>query len=55
MKAYIHKTFDIDFEQTYNYYEQIGFLDVIPVGEELLGRVVNALGQPIDGKSKITW
>jgi F-type H+-transporting ATPase subunit alpha len=25
----------------------------VPVGEELLGRVVNALGQPIDGKGKI--
>src|SRR5499427_1940684 len=25
-----------------------------PVGEELLGRVVNALGQPIDGKGPIT-
>src|SRR5580765_2065343 len=26
----------------------------VPVGEELLGRVVNALGQPIDGKGPIT-
>ncbi|MBE5798266.1 MAG: F0F1 ATP synthase subunit alpha [Clostridiales bacterium] len=26
----------------------------VPVGEELLGRVVNALGQPIDGKGDIT-
>lgn len=25
----------------------------IPVGEEILGRVVNALGEPIDGKGKI--
>ncbi|MFN3234830.1 MAG: F0F1 ATP synthase subunit alpha [Gammaproteobacteria bacterium] len=25
----------------------------VPVGEELLGRVVNALGQPIDGKGEI--
>lgn len=25
----------------------------VPVGDELLGRVVNALGKPIDGKSKI--
>ena len=25
----------------------------VPVGEELLGRVVNALGQPIDGKGTI--
>jgi len=26
----------------------------VPVGEELLGRVVNALGQPVDGKGPIT-
>ncbi len=26
----------------------------VPVGDELLGRVVNALGQPIDGKGPIT-
>ncbi len=26
----------------------------VPVGEEMLGRVVNALGQPIDGKGEIT-
>ena len=26
----------------------------VPVGEGLLGRVVNALGQPIDGKGPIT-
>ncbi|MDO4744815.1 MAG: F0F1 ATP synthase subunit alpha, partial [Clostridia bacterium] len=25
----------------------------VPVGEELIGRVVNALGQPIDGKGEI--
>lgn len=25
----------------------------VPVGEEMLGRVVNALGQPIDGKGQI--
>ena len=25
----------------------------VPVGEELIGRVVNALGQPIDGKGDI--
>ena len=25
----------------------------IPVGDELLGRVVNALGEPIDGKGPI--
>ncbi len=26
----------------------------VPVGEEMLGRVVNALGQPIDGKGPVT-
>ena len=26
----------------------------VPVGEQLIGRVVNALGQPIDGKGSIT-
>src|SRR5215472_3885678 len=26
----------------------------VPVGKELLGRVVNALGQPIDGKGPVT-
>src|SRR5262245_47947885 len=26
----------------------------VPVGEELVGRVVNALGQPVDGKGPIT-
>lgn len=26
----------------------------VPVGEQLIGRVVNALGQPIDGKGAIT-
>lgn len=25
----------------------------VPVGEALLGRVVNALGQPIDGKGRL--
>ena len=25
----------------------------VPAGEEMLGRVINALGQPIDGKGKI--
>lgn len=25
----------------------------VPVGKELIGRVVNALGQPIDGKGPI--
>jgi F-type H+-transporting ATPase subunit alpha len=31
-----------------------GRLLQVPVGKELLGRVVNALGQPIDGKGPIT-
>ena len=26
----------------------------VPVGENLIGRVVNALGEPIDGKGKLT-
>lgn len=26
----------------------------VPVGDQLIGRVVNALGQPIDGKGAIT-
>src|ERR687888_190446 len=26
----------------------------VPVGEEMIGRVVNALGQPVDGKGPIT-
>src|SRR5438552_1659631 len=30
-----------------------GRISSVPVGEELLGRVVNALGQPIDGKGPI--
>ena len=32
--------------------KRTGALLDVPVGEELLGRVVNALGQPIDGKGK---
>ena len=31
-----------------------GRVVVVPVGDEMLGRVVNALGQPIDGKGPIT-
>ncbi len=27
----------------------------VPVGEELIGRVVNALGQPVDGKGPINY
>src|SRR5213083_2986410 len=33
--------------------KRTGRIISVPVGEELLGRVVNALGQPIDGKSPI--
>src|SRR5881398_1333584 len=34
--------------------KRTGRIMSVPVGEELLGRVVNALGQPIDGKGPIT-
>src|SRR4029434_2134062 len=30
--------------------KRTGRIISVPIGEELLGRVVNALGQPIDGK-----
>lgn len=33
--------------------EALGTLLSVPAGDELLGRVVNALGQPVDGKSRI--
>ncbi|MBN1573546.1 MAG: F0F1 ATP synthase subunit alpha [Deltaproteobacteria bacterium] len=33
--------------------KRTGRIAEVPVGEELLGRVVNALGQPIDGKGPI--
>ena len=33
--------------------KRTGRIIAVPVGEELLGRVVNALGQPIDGKGPI--
>ena len=33
--------------------KRTGSVVSVPVGEELLGRVVNALGQPIDGKGPI--
>src|SRR6202162_603020 len=33
--------------------KRTGRIISVPVGEELLGRVVNALGQPIDGKGPI--
>ena len=34
--------------------KRTGEIMSVPVGEELLGRVVNALGQPIDGKGTLT-
>jgi F-type H+-transporting ATPase subunit alpha len=34
--------------------KRTGKITSVPVGEALLGRVVNALGQPIDGKGDIT-
>src|SRR6187431_2012628 len=34
--------------------KRTGRIISVPVGEEILGRVVNALGQPIDGKGPIT-
>ena len=33
--------------------KRTGSIVSVPVGEELLGRVVNSLGQPIDGKGAI--
>ncbi|MFM1538520.1 F0F1 ATP synthase subunit alpha [Helcococcus bovis] len=33
--------------------KRTGRIAEVPVGEKLIGRVVNALGQPIDGKGKI--
>src|SRR5690349_3347889 len=34
--------------------KRTGRIISVPVGDEMLGRVVNALGQPIDGKGRIT-
>jgi F-type H+-transporting ATPase subunit alpha len=34
--------------------KRTGRIISVPVGDEMLGRVVNALGQPIDGKGPIT-
>ena len=34
--------------------KRTGRIISVPVGDELLGRVVNALGQPVDGKGSIT-
>src|SRR5256886_7089586 len=33
--------------------KRTGRIISVPIGEELLGRVVNALGQPLDGKGPI--
>src|SRR5436190_11038676 len=33
--------------------KRTGRIISVPVGEEILGRVVNALGQPVDGKGPI--
>ena len=33
--------------------KRTGRIISVPVGEQLLGRVVNALGQPIDGKGPL--
>src|SRR4029078_2407324 len=33
--------------------KRTGRIISVPVGDEMLGRVVNALGQPIDGKAPI--
>lgn len=39
LKSYIRQTFDMDFEKTYDYYDKIGFLDAIPMGEELENQI----------------
>jgi len=36
-----------------NFVKRTGSIVSVPIGEGLLGRVVDALGQPIDGKGKI--
>lgn len=35
LKAYISETFKMDFDKAYDYYGQIGFLDTLPLGEDL--------------------
>ena len=35
--------------------KRTGAIVDVPIGEELLGRVVDALGNPIDGKASIKW
>ena len=39
--------------ETYTRVRRLGQMASTPVGEEMLGRVVNALGEPIDGKGRI--
>ena len=34
--------------------KRTGRIMEVPVGEELIGRVVNPLGQPIDGQDRLT-
>ena len=38
---------------SYSRVRRLNIMASVPVGEELLGRVVDALGQPIDGKGRI--
>lgn len=39
--------------ESYSRVRRIGEMATVPVGEELLGRVVNAVGDPIDGKGAV--
>ena len=39
--------------ESYSSVRRLGILASVPVGEELLGRVVDPLGRPIDGKGRI--
>ena len=39
--------------ETYTRVRRLGQMAEVPVGDELLGRVVNALGEPIDGKGRL--
>ncbi len=39
MKAVVGEAFDMDFERAYQYYESIGFLNDIPMGEDLKDEV----------------
>lgn len=40
LKSYIRETFNMDFQKAYDYYNQIGFLDIIPIGEGLREQIV---------------